>query len=158
MEKKRELEVQEYWQGKEQELGEPIVLKSISHTFHSGGVESFGVLFASAGFLVFEYSKSSRRSILEVLFSRKEQGLSEQVKIPRADILAAALVPTSAARRWVARGEPAAAVRERLEKARPSPLASLLSGSALCVCYESGFLVLDTPLNRQWLELLRGKK
>jgi len=139
-------------------LGEPILLKSISHTYQSGGSESFGVLFASASYLIFEYSKASRRSILEVLFSRREQGLSEQVKIPRADILAAALVPTSAARRWVARGEPAAAVRERLEKARPSPLASLLSGSALCVCYESGFLVLDTPLNRQWLELLRGKK
>ena len=77
MEKKREVEVEEYWRSKEQELGEPILFKSISHTYHSEGLESFGVLFASASFLVFEYSKSARRSILEVLFSRREQGLGQ---------------------------------------------------------------------------------
>lgn len=158
MEKKRELEVQEYWSAKEQELGEPILLKSISHTFQSGGAESFGVLFASAGYLVFEYSKSARRSIMEMLFSRREQSLSEQVKIPRADIQAAALAPAAAARRWAHRGEPVSAVRARLEQARPSWLGSLLSGSALCLCTATDYLVLDTPLNREWLSLLRGKK
>jgi hypothetical protein len=155
MEKKREVEVQEYWQSKERELGEPILLKSISHTYLGGGQESFGVLFASAGYLVFEYSKSSRRSILEVLFSRREQALSEQVKIPRADIRCAAIVPAAAGRRWLARSEPAAAVRERIARGHASPLARLLGGAALCLCTEQSCLLLDTPINREWLALLR---
>jgi hypothetical protein len=156
MEKKREVEVEEYWRTKEQELGEPIVFKSISHTYHSEGLESFGVLFASASFLVFEYSKAARRSILEVLFSRREQGLSEQLKIPRADIRAAAIVAASAGRRWLARSEPAAAVRERITGGRPSPLARLVGGSAVCVCTDQTYLLLDTPTNKEWLTLLRG--
>jgi len=157
MEKKREVEVQEYWQAKEQELGEPILLKSISHTYQSGGSESFGVLFASASYLIFEYSKASRRSILEVLFSRREQGLSEQVKIPRAGIRAAAIVPASTGKRWLASSEPPAAVLERVQRAGPSPLARLLGGSALCVCTDETCLLLDTPANKEWLTLLRGK-
>jgi len=156
MEKKREVEVEEYWQAKEQELGEPILFKSISHTYHSEGLESFGVLFASASFLVFEYSKSSRRSILEVLFSRREQGLSEQVKIPRADIRAAAVVAASAGRRWLARAESPAAVQGRVAGGRPSALARLVGGSALCVCTDQIYLLLDTPSNKEWLALLRG--
>jgi hypothetical protein len=156
MEKKREVEVQEYWQTKERELGEPILFKSISHTYHSAGQESFGVLFASANFLVFEYSKSTRRSILEVLFSRREQSLSEQLKIPRADIRATGLVAASAGRRWLARAETPAAVRERIAAGRSSSLARLLGGSAVCVCTDQSFLLLDTPSNKEWLALLRG--
>jgi hypothetical protein len=156
MEKKREVEVEEYWQAKEQELGEPIVMKSISHTYHGEGLESFGVLFASANYLVFEYSKSSRRSIIEVLFNRREQGLSEQVKIPRADIRAAAIVAASAGKRWAARAEPPQAVRERISGGSASGLARLLGGSAVCLCTDLTWLLLDTPSNREWLALLRG--
>jgi hypothetical protein len=156
MEKKREVEVEEYWRGKEQELGEPILFKSISHTFHSEGLESFGVLFASASFLVFEYSKAARRSILEVLFSRREQGLTEQVKIPRADIRALAIVAAAAGRRWLARGESPAAVQQRLGSGRQSPLGRLLGGSAVCLCTGETWLLLDTPANKEWLGLLRG--
>jgi hypothetical protein len=158
VEKKREVEVQEYWQAKEQELGEPILFKSISHTYQSGGLESFGVLFASAGYLVFEYSKTSRRSILEVLFSRREQSLSEQVKIPRADIRAAAIVPATAGRRWLARAEPPETVRERLTRGRPSALARLVGGAAVCLCTDQTYLLLDTPVNKEWLALLGAKK
>jgi hypothetical protein len=155
MEKKREQEVQEYWQSKERELGEPILLKSISHTYQSGGLEAFGVLFASKSFLVFEYAKSSRRSILELIFSRKEEKMSEQVKLARTDIRRVAIVPTSWARRWIARSLAPAEVAERLERSRPSPLATLVSGSSLCLCTTDTCLVLDTPANRQWLALLR---
>ena len=116
------------------------------------------MLFASAGFLVFEYSKAGRRSILEVLFSRKEQGLSEQLKIPRASIRTLAIVPTSAGKRWLARSESPQAVAERVSQRRPSPLARLLSGSALCVCTDESYLLLDTPANKEWLALLGGKK
>jgi hypothetical protein len=156
MEKKREVEVQEYWQAKEQELGEPILFKSISHTYHSAGLESFGVLFASASFLVFEYAKSTRRSIVEVLFSRREQSLSEQLKIPRAEIRAAAIVAVSAGRRWLARSETPETVRERIAAGRSYSLARLMGGSALCVCTDQGYLLLDTPSNKEWLALLRG--
>lgn len=156
MEKKRELEVQQYWQNKENELGEPILLKSISHTFQSGGLEAFGVLFASRSYLVFEYAKSSRRSILEVLFSRREEKLSEQVKMARSDIRGVGLVPTSRARRWLARSLPAQEVAARLARQKPSPLAALLSGSSICLCTSDTCLVLDTPSNRQWLSLLRS--
>jgi hypothetical protein len=154
MEKKRELEVQEYWRSKEQELGEPILLKSISHTYQSGGLEAFGVLFASQNYLVFEYAKSSRRSILEILFSRREEKLSEQVKLARGDIRRVGIIPTPWARRWIARSLGPAEVENRLRSGKSSPLASLLGGSSLCLCTSDTCLVLDTPSNRQWLALL----
>jgi hypothetical protein len=107
---------------------------------------------------VFEYSKAGRRSILEVLFSRREQGLSEQLKIPRASIRTLAIVPASTGKRWVARAESPRAVAERLRQGRTSPLARLLSGSALCVCTDESYLLLDTPVNKEWLAFLGGKK
>ena len=91
-----------------------------------------------------------------MLFSRREQGLSEQVKIPRADIRAAAIIAASAGRRWLARAEPPAAVRERVAGGRPSPLARLVGGSAVCVCTDQIYLLLDTPANKEWVALLRG--
>ena len=154
MEKKRELEVQEYWQSKERELGEPILMKSISHTYQSEGLETFGVLFASQDYLVFEYSKSTRKSILEVLFSRREEKLSEQVKIPRQAIRRVSAVPSFIARRWFVRRMPPSEVLGRLGARKPSPLLNLLSGSSLCVCTDSQYLVLDTPVNREWLAML----
>jgi hypothetical protein len=158
MEKNRQGEVREYWQSKEREIGEPILLKSISHTYHSGGLESFWVLFASASYLVFEYSTSTRRSIMEVLFSRREESLSEQLKVPREAIRAAAIVPVSAGRKWISRSEPPAAVREHLERGRFSSLARMLGGSAVCLCTGEAYLLLDTPINRDWLGLLRSQK
>ena len=155
MEKKREVEVEQFWRDKEQELGEPILLKSISHTFQSGSPDTFGILFASPSFLVFEHSKGARRSILEVLFSRREDKLSEQLKIPRGSIRLAALASSYAARRWVARSLDPAEVLSRLAGRRPSLLLNLLSGTSLCVCTDSQYIVLDTPTNRQWLALLR---
>jgi len=105
---------------------------------------------------VFEYSKAARRSILEVLFSRREQGLTEQVKIPRADIRALAIVAAAAGRRWLARGEPPSSVQERLGAGRQSSLGRLLGGSAVCLCTDQTWLLLDTPSNKEWLALLRG--
>ena len=66
MEKEREIE--EYWSNKAEELGEPIVMRSISHTYYRGIPDTFGILYASDNYLVYEYSKRGRKSILESLF------------------------------------------------------------------------------------------
>ena len=58
MEKNRELE--EYWSNKAEELGEQILMRSISHTYYRGIPDTFGILYASERFLVYEYAKKSQ--------------------------------------------------------------------------------------------------
>jgi len=150
-------DVEQYWKKKEQELGEPILRKSISHTYLQELPDTFGILFASAKTLVYEYSKGGRRSILDVVLSRKtDDELSDTVRIPRDEIQKVALVDAFAAKQWVRRALSPAAVLTELEGRTPSVLRSLFFGTHLVVCSRRAFVVCDTPENRKWLEFLEG--
>ena len=153
MEKDRELE--EYWRRKSEELGEPIHMRSISHTYYRGIPDTFGILYASDSFLVYEYAKKSRKSILESLFTRRGgEELSESIRLERRDIRGAAIVNAAAARAWVHRAVPPKEVLERLETMHSNPILNVLSGTVVCVCTETDYILLDTPANRRWVELL----
>ena len=153
MEKNRELE--EYWSRKEEELGESVLMRSISHTYYRGIPDSFGILYASDSFLVYEYSKKGRKSILETLFSRREgEELSESIRFDRRDIRRAGIVNSGIARAWVRRAVQPAEVLERMEQLRPTPLLNILSGTVVCVCTNTDYILLDTPSNRKWVDLL----
>jgi hypothetical protein len=153
MEKDRELE--EYWSRKAEEVGEPILMRSISHTYYRGIPDTFGILYASNSFLVYEYSKKSRKSILETLFSRRGgEELSESVRIERKDIQRAAIVNSSTARAWIRRTLPPGEVLAKLEVMHSNPLLNVLAGTVVCVCTNTDYILLDTPSNRKWIELL----
>jgi hypothetical protein len=153
MEKDRELE--EYWNGKAQELGEPILMRSISHTYYRGIPDTFGILFASESFLVYEYAKKNRKSILESLFSKRGgEDLSESVRLERKDIRRAAIVNSTTAKSWIRKSLTPAEVLEKLETLSSNPLLNILAGTVVCVCTNTDYILLDTPSNRQWLQLL----
>jgi len=155
MEKERDIE--EYWNKKAGELGEPIVKRSISHTYYRGIPDTFGILYASENYVVYEYSKKGRKSILESLFSRRGgDELSESVQIPRNQIRRAVIINSSTARSWVRRSLQPREVLEKLEQAGPAPLMNILAGTVVCVCTDTDYIVLDTPTNRQWSALLQG--
>ena len=155
MEKERDIE--EYWNKKAEELGEPILMRSISHTYYRGIPDTFGILYASENYLVYEYSKKGRKSILESLFSRKGgEELTESVQIHRKQIRRTIIVGSNAARSWVRRSLQPREVLEKLEKIRPAPLLNILTGTVVCVCTDTDYIVLDTPTNRQWSDLLQG--
>jgi hypothetical protein len=152
-----EREIEEYWSNKAEELGEPIIMRSISHTYYRGIPDTFGILYASENYLVYEYSKKGRKSILESLFSRRGgEELTESVRIHRNQIRLAGIVNPSAARAWVRRSLQPREVLEKLEKMRPAPLLNILAGTVVCVCTDTDYIVLDTPNNRQWRALLQG--
>jgi hypothetical protein len=153
MEKDRELE--EYWSRKAQELGEPIVMRSISHTYYRGIPDTFGILYASDSFLVYEYAKKSRKSILETLFTRRGgEELSESVRIERKDIRRAAVVNSAAARPWIRKSLRPDEVLVKLKTMHTNPILNILAGTVVCVCTNTDYILLDTPSNRQWVELL----
>jgi hypothetical protein len=153
MEKDRELE--EYWSRKAEEVGEPILMRSISHTYYRGIPDTFGILYVSDSFLVYEYSKKSRKSILETLFSRRGgEELSESVRIERKDIQRAAIVNSSTARSWIRRSLPPGEVLAKLEAMHYNPLLNILAGTVVCVCTNTDYILLDTPSNRKWIDLL----
>ncbi len=153
MEKDRELE--EYWSRKAEELGEPIHIRSISHSYYRGIPDTFGILYASDSFLVYEYAKKSRKSILETLFTRRGgEELSESVRMERKNIRRAAIVNSATARSWIRKSLPPAEVLGRLEAMHSNPVLNVLSGTVVCVCTDTDYILLDTPANRQWLELL----
>lgn len=157
MEKERELK--EYWSNKAEELGEPILMRSISHTYYRGIPDTFGILYASESFLVYEYAKKGRKSILETLFSKRGgEDLSESIRIRRTDIRRTALVSAGTARSWIRRSLHPREVLEKLETRRPTPLLNVLAGTIVCVCTEMDYILLDTPSNRQWIELLAVQK
>lgn len=152
-------EVARFWQQKEEELGEPVLMKSISHTCIAGATDSFGILYASAGHLAYEYAQGERRSLLDVLFSRRrEERSTRTIRLSRAELLGVGLAASAVARRWLRRGLAPAQLAETIRSlGRPSLLA-VLAGTSLCVCTSGELLVCDTPVNRQWLEFLRGEK
>ena len=153
MEKERELE--EYWSKKAEELGEEILMRSISHTYYQGIPDTYGILFASSSFLVYEYAKKGRKSLLETLFSRRGgEELSESVRFQRKDIRIASIVSSAAAKAWFRRSLDASEVLAKLESRRSTPVLNVLTGSMVCVCTETDYILLDTPSNRQWIELL----
>jgi len=150
-------EVARFWQGKEEELGEPVLMKSISHTYLSGAPDSFGILYASATFLAYEYTLGGRRSFLDVLLARKDEDRRTQtIRLPRAELLAVGLVGTAAARRWLRRALPPAQVAQAINASRGPSLLGFLAGTSLCVCTAGELLVFDTPANREWLKILRA--
>jgi hypothetical protein len=149
-------DVEKYWQEKAEELGEPIVHRSISHTYLPELPDTFGILFASAGTLVYEYSKGGRKSILDVILSRKkDEELSESVRIRRDEIERVAIVDACTAKGWLRRQLSSSQVLAALEEHRPSPVRNLFCGSYLVVGSRRLCLVCDTPENRAWLTLLR---
>ena len=150
-------EVARFWQQKEEELGEPVLMKSISHTYLAGATDSFGILYASASYLAYEYAEGERRSLLDVLFTRKrEERRARTIRLNRTEILGVGLAASALARRWLRRGLPPARLAETIHSLdRPSLLATL-AGTSLCVCTAGELLVCDTPVNRQWLSLLRA--
>jgi hypothetical protein len=153
MEKDREIE--EYWNEKAEELGEPVLMRSISHTYYRGIPDTFGIIYASDSFLVYEYAKKSRKSILESLFSRRGgEELSESVRMERKDIRRAAIVNSTTARSWVRKSLPPGEVLGRLETMRTNPLLNVLAGTVVCVCTNTDYILLDTPSNRKWVDLL----
>ena len=153
MENERELE--EYWSKKGEELGEAILMKSISHTYYRGIPETFGILYASESYLVYEYAKKGRKSLLETLFSRRSgDELTESVRFERNDIRRAVIVNSGTARSWFRRSLAAQIVLEKLIQMHPTPLLNILAGAMVCVCTESDYILLDTPSNKQWINIL----
>jgi hypothetical protein len=152
-------DVEEYWQKKEEQLGEPVLYRSISHTFLPDLPDTFGILFASAGTVVYEYAKGGRRSILDVILSRKKDDeLSETVHVPRKEIRRVAIVDACSAKQWLRRQLSPAQVLAGLETLRPSPLRNIFCGSHLVVCTPRLYMICDTPENRKWLQLLKPQK
>jgi hypothetical protein len=150
-----EQEVEQYWEKKAEELGEPILMRSISHTYYRGIPDTFGILYVSDSFLVYEYAKKSRKSLLESLFSRKGgEELTETVRFHRSDIRRVALVNSAAGRSWVRRSLRPQQVLEKLDSSPATPLLNILAGTVVCVCSATDYILLDTPSNRQWVGLL----
>jgi hypothetical protein len=153
MEKEREIE--NYWNEKTEQLGEPILMRSISHTYYRGIPDTFGIVYASDSYLIYEYAKKSRKSILETIFSRRGgEELNESIRIERKEIRRAAIVNSTTARSWIRRSLPPGEVLARLETMRPTPLMNILAGTVVCVCTNTDYVLLDTPSNRQWVRLL----
>ena len=151
----KEQEIENYWSEKAEQLGEPILMRSISHTYYRGIPDTFGIVYASDSYLVYEYAKKSRKSILETIFSRRGgEELSESIRIERKDIRRATIVNSTTARSWIRRSLPPGEVLARLETMRPTPLMNILAGTVVCVCTNTDYVLLDTPSNRQWVRLL----
>jgi hypothetical protein len=151
----KEQEIENYWSEKAEQLGEPILMRSISHTYYRGIPDTFGIVYASDSYLVYEYAKKSRKSILETIFSRRGgEELSESIRIERKDIRRATIVNSTTARSWIRRSLPPGEVLARLETMRPTPLMNILAGTVVCVCTNTDYILLDTPSNKQWIRLL----
>jgi hypothetical protein len=151
----RQQEVEEFWRKKEADLGEPILERSISHTFMVGLADTFGILYASAGSLVYEYSKGGRRSILDVLLSRKKDDeLTETVRIPREEIQTVRILDACSVKRWIRQQLPPWDILAAVQSRPSSALQRLLCGSYLVVCTQRQFAAFDTPTNKQWLAFL----
>ncbi len=148
-------EVEEYWEKKALELGERILYKSIAQGYQAGVPDRTGILFLTGQHLFFEYGSGSRKSILEVLLTRrKSEGLDQVLNIPRKDIRMVELVNHGPAKRWLRKGLDPESIMISWKQAQPSTVRNFLAGTYIGICTDKNFLAFDTPSNREWITRL----
>ncbi len=153
-------EVEQYWEKKAESVGEAILLKSIAQSFfndpnHRFIREHFGILFSTASILYFEYSTAGRKSILDLVMSRKKgDNLDETLTIPHKRIETACLIATTTARKWIRGNLTPEQVQEMIPKSK-SRLWKLLAGSCLLVTSGENLFAFDTPINKEWADFLQ---
>lgn len=150
--------IEKYWQNKAQELGESILYKSIAQGFQSGRSERFGILYLTDTYLIFEYSRASRKSILESIFSKpRGEDLNQVIKIPRKQIKLIELLALNRAKKWMKRAVSPKEIMASSDSRRSSPVWRILTGACLAVCTDDLYLAFNTPVNREWLTILTRK-
>jgi len=152
-----EIDISAYWAKREQELGENVVFKSIAQgqlsnlTLKDSVPDIIGILFLTKSYLVFEYSHGNRKTILDLLFSRKErETITNTVTVMRKDIKISHVLPAIYAQQWLRKGKNPLAIQKEIENKEYSIFFSLLFGTRLVVCTDKIFLSLATPMNSRW--------
>ncbi len=147
--------IEKYWQDKSQELGESILFKSIAQGFQKDRSERFGILYLTDTYLIFEYSKSAKKSILEALFSKpKGEDLNQVIKIPRNRIKMTELISVRRIKKFMWKDVSPKEIIDSSEGRRSSPVLKILTGTCLGVCTDDLFIAFNTPVNREWLAIL----
>jgi len=156
-----EIDISEYWAKREQELGEKVLIKSIAqgqlaNLKLKGRVpDIIGILFLTKSYLVFEYSHGNRKTILDLLFSRKErETITDTVMVIRKDIKNCRVLPAIHAQQWINKGQTPLEIQKEIENKKYSIFFSLLFGTRLVVCTDEISLSLATPMNSRWERML----
>ncbi len=152
-----EIDISEYWAKREQELGEKVELKSIAQgqlsnlKLKSSIPDIIGILFLTKSYLVFEYSHGNRKTILDLLSSRKErETITDTVTVIRKDIKANRVLPAIHAQQWIKKGKNPLEIQREIENKEYSIFFSLLFGTRIVICTDNIFLSLATPMNSRW--------
>ncbi len=152
-----EIAISAYWEKREQELGEKVLFKSIAQGQLSNPKvkdslpDIIGILFLTKSYLVFEYSHGNRKTILDLLFSRKErETITGTVTVIRKDIKDYRVLPAIFAHQWIKKGKNPLEIQKEIENKKYSIFFSLLFGARLVVCTDEIFLSLATPMNSRW--------
>jgi hypothetical protein len=152
-----EIAVSAYWAKREQELGEKVLFKSIAQGQLSNlkikdrVPDIIGILFLTKSYLLFEYSHGSRKTILDLLFSRKErETITDTVTVIRKDIKNCRVLPAIYAQQWIKKGKNPLEIQKEIENREYSIFSNLLFGTRLVVCTDELFLSLATPMNSRW--------
>jgi len=153
----REIDISEYWAKKEQELGEKVLFKSIAQgqlsnlKLKDSVPDIIGILFLTKSYLVFEYSHGNRKTILDLIFSRKErETIADTVTVIRKDLKAYRVLPAIHAQQWIKKDKNPLDIQKEIENKEYSIFFSLLFGTRLVVCTDEIFLSLATPMNSRW--------
>ena len=152
-----EVDILEYWANREQELGEKVLFKSIAQgqlsnlKLKDSAPDIIGILFLTKSYLVFEYSHGNRKTILDLLFSRKErETITNTVTIIRKEIIAYRVLPATYAQKWIKKDKTPLEIQKEIENIEYSIVFSFLFGTRLVVCTDYIFLSLATPMNSRW--------
>jgi len=152
-----EIDISAYWAKREQELGEKVLIKSIAQgqlvnpKFKDRIPDIIGILFLTKSCLVFEYSHGNRKTIVDLLFSRKErETITNTVTVVRKDIKVSRVLPAIYAQQWLRKGKNPLEIQKEIGNRQYSVFFSLLFGTRLVVCTDEIFLSLATPMNSGW--------
>jgi hypothetical protein len=151
-------EIEEYWNHKAEELGEPILFKSIAQGFGVDAVDRFGILFCTSSRIIFEYSKSRKRSLVDVLLSRRDKdNVEETLQILRNELVKVEIINANVAKQWVRRQLDPRDILALSNNRNPIKLIDLLVGTGLGLYTAERFVFFDSPANREWRRILSGE-
>jgi len=153
---KREDDIKKYWQDKEEALGEKLVYKSIAELKTAGRNSKFGILYLMENNLYLEYSESGRKTLLDLFrLKSKTDKDNKTLIIPRKEIVNCYLVPVRKIRRILnINFQESKRLAEFLDTIAMNTFQKLIYGTALCILYNRGILIVQTPSNREWFKML----
>jgi len=147
-------DVHTYWLEKEQNLGEKILHRSTGFCYRLGLPKSFGILYLTKSYLIYEYFQESKSLISRLLFGEKRVDFDQELTILRSDMEMVRLIKLRQVKHWVNSELTHSELLKKVCEWKSKHLGLMKLNICLGIITGDTFLAFETPCDQKWLQIL----